>query len=164
MTTTSIDGDGPTHCMVEFHGTLTRARIRRTYFDGRTEVEFDGGGWMIIPPSMRVEDRHRRNDPATAVAAGRALSHDRLTEMQLTVLRCLDQVGLYGLIDDEYEKMCGLRADSAGKRRLELARKGLVIRTGERRRTRRGAMAEVWRITTAGEHALASSDVWPTAS
>ena len=154
----------PQYTMVEFHGQLTRARIIRTYFDGRTEVEFPGGGWMIVPPSMRIEDRHRRNDRPTAVAAGQALSHDRLTDMQLQVLKCLDQVGTFGLIDDDYEKMCGLRADSAGKRRLELARKGLVRATDERRLTRRGAMAQVWVITHAGEDAVAAANVWPTAS
>lgn len=150
-------------CLIEYHGQLIPGQVRRIYADGRAEVEFPGGGWLIIPPSMRVEDRHRTHDRPTAVDAGRSLSHNRLTEMQLQVLRCLNQVGIYGLVDDDYERMCGLRADSAGKRRLELARKGLVASTDGRRMTRRGAMAQIWVITRTGEDALANNNVWPAA-
>jgi hypothetical protein len=137
----------PFPARIAIAGMTTTGTVRRADHDGFVEVEFANGGWLIMPAAAVTDLRSRRNDRPTAIAAGQALTHDRLTDMQLQVLKCLDQVGTYGLIDDDYEKMCGLRADSAGKRRLELARKGLVRATDERRLTRRGAMAQVWVIS-----------------
>lgn len=78
----------------------------------------------------------------------------RLGELQLRVLDALFRAGPMGCTDDDLVPITGLLADSAGKRRLELLRRGLVISTGDKRTTRRGGSAEVWKITSAGEDAF----------
>lgn len=130
-------------------GQITTGEIRHQYADGRAEVTFPGGGWLIVPPSLRTD--------IVDAGTGRPLPTERFTRDQLAVLRCLAQVGSYGCIDDDYEQMIGLRADSAGKRRLELVRRGLVIASGAKRETRRGGTAEIWVITDAGRDALHSA-------
>lgn len=127
-------------------GQITTGEIRHQYSDGRAEVTFPSGGWLIVPPSMRSD--------VIDGDTGRPLPQERFTDHQLDVLRCLAQVGTYGCIDDDYEQMIGLRADSAGKRRLELVRRGLVIAAGAKRSTRRGGTADIWVITDAGRDAL----------
>lgn len=131
--------------------------------DGLVEVAFASGATMQVEPH-HIGGVHRIGDMDTAVNAGRALSDDRLRDLQVIVLTALSAAGAHGMTDDEHEQVNGLRADSAGKRRLELARKGLVTLTADRRQTRRGAGAAVWRITAAGEEALARARAHVTAS
>jgi hypothetical protein len=105
---------------------------------------------MTVPPHLLFTDDGAEFDtrPARPVT---------LTPGQLTVLEALYRSGPFGLTDDEHEAISGLRADSAGVRRKELERQLLVTDTGDTRPTRRGSRARVWRITTAGEHALRMS-------
>lgn len=50
---------------------------------------------------------------------------------------------------DEIAERCGLTEQQVVRRRAGLLRHGLVVLTGERRRTPSGNMAEVWRLNTA---------------
>lgn len=108
----------------------------------------------------------RTADIDTAIAAGvqsifRA-SHDRLR-----VLRALARAGEKGLTDHEAAAACGITAgnSSAGKRRVEMERAGLVERRlvidpdslkliGDKRPTPSGGMAAVWCINDAGREFL----------
>ena len=53
-----------------------------------------------------------------------------------------------GLTDFELADLTGLQQTSAGKRRLELVRLGLVEATPHTRPAPSGAPARVWRVTT----------------
>lgn len=130
---------------------------------GFVEVRFGSGATMCVQPD-HIGGVHRVGDLETAVNAGRALSDDRLRDLQVMVLSALAAAGAHGMTDDEHENVNGLRADSAGKRRLELCRLGMVTSTTDRRPTRRGAFAAVWRITKTGEQALVRARAQVTAS
>jgi len=67
------------------------------------------------------------------------------------VLRRLRYIAL---TDDELEQSTGLSHQCCSPRRRELVQAGLVEWTGERRATRSGRTARVWRITTTGLRAL----------
>jgi hypothetical protein len=103
----------------------------------------------------------RMFDPDTAKQAGRkAAEPGRLSHNQRYVLDRLavrhnhHQRGIVdddGLTDFEYP---GLQQTSAGKRRLELQRAGLVEDSGRRRPSPSGSPVIVWRITTTGLYVL----------
>jgi hypothetical protein len=101
---------------------------------------------MTVPPHLLLTDEGTEFDNRPRKVT--------LSASQITVLEALYRAGPFGLTDDEHEAISGLRADSAGVRRKELERQMYVTDTGDTRPTRRGSRARVWRITTAGEHAL----------
>lgn len=110
--------------------------------------------WLMVAVTLlgqgSVHERHRTNDMDTAREAA-DMSPESLAAGQRKVLFALADAGANGLIDHEHERINGLIPTSAGKRRLELRRKGLVEATGRRRLTGTGnAEAEVWCITKAG--------------
>lgn len=89
--------------------------------------------------------------PTSVTAAAKATDPTRLGRLQLRVLRNLDDAGEDGLTDFEH----GFQQTSAGKRRLELLRVGLVEQAGDRTRTNVwGNPAQVWTITADGHAAV----------
>jgi hypothetical protein len=94
----------------------------------------------------------RRTDPATSHLAGIKV-RDRAPNTRLRVLTCLvqyfDSTG-QGLTDDAVASWCDIPSTSAGKRRLELQRTGLVELADGVGVTRNGAAALQWKPTAAG--------------
>ena len=83
----------------------------------------------------------RRTDPETSKAAGRAAKeflgdHER---------RILEALAAGPGTKDEIASRCGLTEQQVARRRAGLLRHGLVVLTGERRRTPSGNTAEAWR-------------------
>jgi hypothetical protein len=115
--------------------------------------------WMIDVTLLgqgELHERHRADDMETARAAA-DMSPEALAEGQRKVLFALADAGPNGLIDHEHRRINGLIPTSAGKRRLELRRMGLVEATGRRRPTGTGnGEAEVWRLTPAGYDTVTS--------
>jgi len=67
-----------------------------------------------------------------------------INERCAAVLATLTAVKEGGLTDDEGEAVMGWNHQSYSPRRYDLAKAGLIRKTGERRRTRSGCMADVW--------------------
>ena len=115
------------------------------------------GSSLIVPVAWitgyRPQDRPELNHYVPAER-----EHFRLTVAQHAVLNALRAAGDVGMTDDEHELINGYRADSAGKRRLELQTQGFVEPTGKSRQTRRGGGAGVYRITQLGRDALVAHD------
>lgn len=133
--------------------TPSRVEIVSTFDDGRVLVRFadlDSRPTMTVPPHL-VSPLHRAGDLDTARAAASALTEQRLSELQFQVLDALVRAWPEGLADHQHEAINGLGQDTAGKRRLELQRRGLVVKVeGVSFRTRRGSDATVWQVTNAG--------------
>lgn len=117
---------------------------------------------MSAQPSLFDQPVTRTGDMDTAVEAG-VTSLFRASHDRLRVLRALYRHGEQGLTDHEAAAVCGMKAGntSAGKRRLELERAGLVEQRlvidpkslkliGDKRVTPSGGWAAVWCITEAG--------------
>lgn len=83
----------------------------------------------------------RRSDPPTSKAAGRA-ARGFLGDHERRILAALEAgPGT----KDEIAARCGLTEQQVARRRAGLLRGGLVVLTGERRRTPSGQTAEVWK-------------------
>lgn len=124
------------------------------------------GAVMRTPPG---EPRRRALPPSwttdrpTLGAARRAdvdTSHDAAQRAKVTAgtmrAKCLDALrasGDRGLTDFELADVVGAQQTSAGKRRLELERQGLVEYAGTTRPTPSGANARVWRAVTEAQRA-----------
>jgi hypothetical protein len=91
---------------------------------------------------------HRATDPDTSRTAAASQTPAKLSAGRLLALHTLAEHG--PLTDFEHEAISGLVQTSAGKRRLELLRRGLVEYGQERRDSPNGSPARVWRITEAG--------------
>ncbi len=90
----------------------------------------------------------RRSDPDTSHTAAAAQTPQRRSRGQFLVLTALANHG--PLTDFDHAQINGLGQTSAGKRRLELQRQGLVEPTGQRRPSPTGSPAKVWTITSTG--------------
>lgn len=94
----------------------------------------------------RVNDnvvRISRNARDTSRAAARAKEPRSGTQKRMIY----DLISEHnGLTDDEIEIMTGLTHQSASSSRNALMNDGFVIKTDERRRTRQGEKAIVWRV------------------
>lgn len=106
---------------------------------------------MVTQLTLEPHDA-RLSDPPTSHAAGRRAGKER-TKNQERVLAAL-RANPEGLTDFETAALTGLQQTSAGKRRLELQRAGLVepvlLATPDgpiekRRQTPSGSTAIVWR-------------------
>lgn len=95
-------------------------------------------------PASRVDDLD------TARQAG---ERDRTTDRDLAL--AVHASRPRGLTDFELGDLMHRQQTSAGKRRLELERDGLVEHTDIKRLAPSGSMATVWRITQAGRDAAA---------
>lgn len=90
--------------------------------------------------AQRVNSGVRRSDPETSRAAAIGVNPtDR------TIAYNIHRAHPDGLTDDQLAELMGRRPTSAGKRRLELVEAGLIEATAERRPTRTGSSAIVWR-------------------
>ena len=87
------------------------------------------------PPSARGS--------VTSAAAADSLDGETLNQMQRRVLELL-QATPSGLTDEEMQRRLGMNPSTQRPRRIELARRGLVVEAGTRR-TASGRMATVWR-------------------
>lgn len=116
------------------------------------DVEFKSGAQLRVQMTLLgqvpTHHRHRAHDMDTARAAAQQTSSG-LTDQQIKVLQALANAGEVGMLDHDHERMNGVGQTSAGRRRLELQRMGLVIDAGTRRSTGK-AKAAVWKITPAG--------------
>ena len=95
------------------------------------------------PDTIDTLPLFRRTDPPTSKAAGRA-AREFLGDHERRILEALaDGPGT----KDEIASRCGLTEQQVARRRAGLLRHGLVVLTGERRRTPSGNTAEVWKAT-----------------
>lgn len=86
----------------------------------------------------------RATDPSTSVGAA-TINRPRRANHKALVLDALRAAGPSGLTDFETGAATGLQQTSAGKRRLDLQRDGLVRPLiGERRLSPSGTPAQVW--------------------
>jgi transcription initiation factor IIE alpha subunit len=79
---------------------------------------------------------------ATSAAAADSLDAKTLNAMQRRVLDFIAQHG--PATDEEIAVGCGMNPSTARPRRIELARRGMIVEGGSRRTTS-GRMATVWR-------------------
>ena len=84
------------------------------------------------------------NGSATSAAAADSLGPATLNALQRRVLELL-QATPEGLTDEEMARRLGMNPSTQRPRRIELARRGLVVEVGARR-TASGRMAVVWRV------------------
>ena len=80
----------------------------------------------------------------TSAAAADSLDCETLNAMQRRVLELL-QATPGGLTDEEMQRRLGMNPSTQRPRRIELARRGLVVECGTRR-TASGRNASVWRV------------------
>lgn len=140
--------------VLEHDGHANIVTIRAVLDGGRkADIQFDSGSQLRVPMTMlgAVPAHHgaRNTDPDTSLFAA-ATATEGMTHNQLAVLAALAAAGEPGMIDHDHEAVNGLKQDTAGKRRGELAASGLVVDSGRRRKTPRGAKAIVWTLTPAG--------------
>ena len=83
----------------------------------------------------------RSTDPDTSFQAGANVNLKRGRKLALEALLKSED----GLTDFELADITGFQQTSIGKRRTELRDMGLVVDSGNRRRTPSGATAIVWR-------------------
>lgn len=148
---------------VEQDGIYTTGVVEAWYpNDQKAKVVFHNNPdhWWIVAVTLLgqgpTHERHRVDDMDTARAAA-DMTPEALATGQRKVLFALAEAGPGGLIDHEHQRLNGLIPTSAGKRRLELRRMGLVESAGRRRPTGTGnAEAEVWCLTRAGHDTVAS--------
>ena len=79
---------------------------------------------------------------ATSAAAADSLTEKALNRMHRQVLAYLEQHG--PATDEEMQAALGMNPSTQRPRRIELARRGLVVEAGEKR-TRSGRRATSWR-------------------
>ena len=84
------------------------------------------------------------NGSITSAAAADSLDGETLNAMQRRVLELL-QATPGGLTDEEMQRRLGMNPSTQRPRRIELARRGLVVADGTRK-TASGRMAVVWRV------------------
>jgi len=87
------------------------------------------------------------NGSATSAAAADSLGPATLNALQRRVLELL-AAWPQGLTDEEMQRELGMNPSTQRPRRIELARRGLVVEAGTRR-TASGRMAVVWQATAA---------------
>jgi len=88
------------------------------------------------------------NGSPTSAAAADSLTPATLNAMQRRVYEFLKWRGDTGATDEEIQIELEMNPSTQRPRRVELARKGLVVECGSRRTTS-GRMAGIWRITAA---------------
>jgi hypothetical protein len=87
------------------------------------------------------------NGSATSAAAADSLAPATLNAMQRRVYEFLLTRGAAGATDEEMQNGLPMPASTQRPRRVELARKGLIVDSGTRRTTS-GRMATIWRRAT----------------
>jgi hypothetical protein len=99
-------------------------------------IEDTPGPLFAMAPAVRGS--------VTSAAAADSLTPATLNAMQRRVLELL-QATPDGLTDEEQQTRLGMNPSTQRPRRIELARRGMVVEAGTRR-TSSGRMAVVWRV------------------
>ncbi len=84
--------------------------------------------------------------PETSLEAYRAQTAVKLNKDHQRIIAALKVLGT-GTAEQIAEQMNGFEAATAGRRMSELERKGVVFKTGEKRKTKRGHNAFVYCLT-----------------
>jgi len=101
----------------------------------------------------------RNTDPETAKMAGAAQTPAKMGAGRRKVLMCLFRWPS-GLSDFDYLPRCGMIQTSAGKRRVELQRAGLVEQVpGEYGTSPSGSKVALWRLTHEGRNLAVRLDM-----
>ncbi len=69
-----------------------------------------------------------------------------LNKLQSKVLRFLTERGEHGATDEEIQTALEMSPSTQRPRRIELAGKGLIVKSEEKRKTKSGRSAQVWKI------------------
>lgn len=100
--------------------------------------------WPDIAPGPLFQQRAPSvHGSITSAQAAESLRPATLNAMQRLVLELL-RANPDGLTDEEQQLRLGMNPSTQRPRRIELARRGLVVEAGTRR-TSSGRMATVWR-------------------
>jgi transcription initiation factor IIE alpha subunit len=84
------------------------------------------------------------NGSMTSAQAAESLGPQTLNALQRRVLELLKATP-EGLTDEEMQRRLGMNPSTQRPRRIELARRGLIV-TGGTRKTASGRNADVWRV------------------
>ena len=93
---------------------------------------------------------HRKDDPITSRQAAQSVE-PHLTEIQAQVLHLIKLAGAKGLTDEELSRQYGTFGSTARTRRAELAKRGLVVESKQKRRLQSGLEGRVWVSTDHAE-------------
>lgn len=104
------------------------------------------GLWPVTPPS---------NGTDTSDAAAASLTLEQINDGHRRVLNALWRHRERGLTDEEIQHLGGLNPSTERPRRGELVEAGMVEETEERRATKSGRMAKVWKLTASALDAAA---------
>jgi hypothetical protein len=85
------------------------------------------------------------NGSITSAAAADSLDAQTLNALQRRVLEFVRTCGAFGATDEEIATSLGLNPSTARPRRIELARRGLIVEAGTRKTASKRA-AVVWRV------------------
>lgn len=130
--------------------------------NGKLKIRPVGAGpdaWLIADVTMIAtggvqisSTRTAEAAPDTVHAEARAIG-SALRDTQWRVLDTLVKAGRAGLIDHEHKERNDMGQTSAGVRRGELVKLGLVEYAGHMRQVDggKGSRARVWRVTTRGQ-------------
>lgn len=100
-------------------------------------------GIETCPGPLFARPAPAQQHSVTSRAAADSMDRSTLNRLQRLIYDYVsDQPG--GATDEEIAQACGLNPSTARPRRIELARRGLVIEAGTRK-TASGRMARVWR-------------------
>jgi transcription initiation factor IIE alpha subunit len=104
--------------------------------------------WSETPPGPLFATARAPavNGSITSAAAADSLGPTTLNAMQRRVLAVL-KANPQGLTDEEMQLALGMNPSTQRPRRIELARRGLVVTCGTRR-TSSGRNATIWRIAS----------------
>lgn len=93
---------------------------------------------------------HSDPNPGPLWNASRQTSHEAYESVKPTLtsirLRIADALAVADRTDDEMEVLTGLRHQTLSATRRGMVKDGLVEPTGDRRKTRSGRSAQVWRL------------------
>jgi hypothetical protein len=102
-------------------------------------------GIDTCPGPLFVQRAPSVSGSITSAAAADSLGPATLNALQRKVLEFLRTCGAFGATDEEIATSLGLNPSTARPRRIELARRGLIVEAGTRKTaSRRTAVA--WRV------------------
>jgi hypothetical protein len=106
---------------------------------------FDGVRWnQSTAPMERLPTVPYVKGSDTSEAAAESM-REHVTQLAGRVLRAIASGGASGFTCDEVEVLTGMAHQTCSARVNELMRKGRIVDTGQRRKTRSGRKAVVWR-------------------
>jgi len=100
-------------------------------------------------PLFPARRQHPAMVPDVCRRAARLQIREKLSALEAKVLNAIAAAGPEGLIDHEIAEVCELLESTARARRVCLMWRGLIVATGERRKTPSGRSAAAWRVQEA---------------